>query len=165
MLVGGVDTTQSQLAQAIRLFAGHPEQWELLAREPELAPRAVEEVLRFAPITPFTARIMLEDVEYRGVAFPRDTVVMVCAYTGNRDPVTIADPEVFDITADRGSDRPLTFGAGIHYCLGANLAKAELVEALTFLAPRMRGLALAGEPEFGSINGIYGMDSLPIAYA
>jgi cytochrome P450 len=164
VLVGGVDTTQSQLAQGIRLFAAHPDQWDLLAERPELAPQAVDEILRFEPITPFTARIMLEDVEYRDVTFPKDTVVMVCAFTGNRDPATIADPETFDITADRGSDRPLTFGAGIHYCLGANLAKAELAEGLAFLAPRMRDLALDGEVELGSINGIYGLERLPIRF-
>ena len=165
VLVGGVDTTQSQLAQAIRLFAGHPDQWALLAEQPELAPRAVEEILRFEPITPFTARIMLEDVEYRGVLFPKDTVVMVCAFTGNRDPETIEDPDTFDITAERGSDRPLTFGAGIHYCLGANLAKAELEEGLAFLAPRMRDLEVDGDVELGSINGIYGLERLPIRFA
>jgi cytochrome P450 len=164
VLVGGVDTTQSQLAQALRLFATHPDQWELLAQRPELVPQAVDEVLRFEPITPFTARIVLEEIEYRGVTFPRDTVVMVCAFTGNRDPEHLADPDVFDITVPRGSDKPLTFGAGIHYCLGANLARAELQEALAFLAPRTPGLALDGDPEFGTINGIYGMDRLAVRF-
>ena len=156
VLVGGVDTTQSQLAHAMRVLAGHPHQWELLAERPELAPAAVEEVLRYEPITPFTARLLHEEVEYRGVTFPADSVVMVCAFTGNRDGVE-GDPEAFDITADRGGAKPLTFGAGIHYCLGANLARAELQEALAFLPARMPGLALAGEPELGSIHGIYGL--------
>jgi cytochrome P450 len=89
---------------------------------------------------------------------------MVCAFTANRDPVDIADPGSFDITADRGAAKPLTFGAGIHYCLGANLARAELQEALAFLAPRMTGLALDGEPTYGSINGIYGLDALPVRF-
>ena len=160
VLVGGVDTTQSQLAQAVRLFAEHPEQWQLLAERPELAPQAVDEVLRFEPITPFTARILLEDVEYRDVTFPKDTVLMVSAVTANREP----DAHDFDISADRADAKPLTFGAGIHYCLGANLAKAELQEALAFLAPRMRGLALDGPPEFGSVHGIYGLDALPIRF-
>jgi cytochrome P450 len=160
VLIGGVDTTQSQLAQGIRLFAEHPDQWELLAADPELAPKAVEEVLRFEPITPFTARILLEDVEYRGVTFPKDTVLMVSAVTANREP----DADDFDMTADRGGHKPLTFGAGIHYCLGANLARAELQEALVFLAPRMRGLELAGPPEFGSVHGIYGLEALPIRF-
>jgi len=159
VLVGGVDTTQSQLAHALRLFADHADQWERLAAEPELAPRAVEEVLRFEPITPFTARIAMEDVEYRDVVFPEGTVVLVCAFTGNRD----GEPESFDITAERRR-KPLTFGAGVHYCLGANLARAELQEALAFLAPRMPGLALDGDPEYGTIDGIYGLDALPVRW-
>jgi cytochrome P450 len=163
VLVGGVDTTQSQLAHGLRVFAGQPEQWELLAAEPERAKAAVEELLRYEPITPFTARILHEEVEYRDVTFPADTIVMVCSFTGNRDGVE-GDPEMFDIGADRGDAKPLTFGAGIHYCLGANLARAELQEALTFLPPRMRGLALDGEPELGSIHGIYGLERLPLRW-
>ena len=163
VLVGGVDTTQSQLAQALRLFADHPEQWEMLASRPDLAPQAVEETLRFEPITPFTARLLHEEVEYRGVTFPVDTVVMVAAFAGNRDGVE-GDPETFDVTADRGEAKPLTFGAGIHYCLGANLARAELKEALAFLPTRMPGLALDGEPELGSIHGIYGLERLPLRW-
>jgi cytochrome P450 len=163
VLVGGVDTTQSQLAHALRLFAGHPDQWELLGEQPDLAPAAVEEVVRFEPITPFTARLLHEDVEYRDVSFPAGTIVMVCSFTGNRDGVE-GDPDDFDITADRGDAKPLTFGAGIHYCLGANLARAELQEALAFLPARMPGLELAGEPELGSVHGIYGLDSLPLRW-
>jgi cytochrome P450 len=163
VLVGGVDTTQSQLAQALRLFATRPEQWELLAARPELVPRAVEETLRYEPITPITARLLHEEVEYRGVTFPADTVVMVAAFAGNRDGV-VGDPESFDITVERGEAKPLTFGAGIHYCLGANLARAELQEALAFLPARMPGLELDGEPELGSIHGIYGLERLPLRW-
>jgi cytochrome P450 len=163
VLVGGVDTTQSQLAHGLRMFAAHPEQWELLAREPERAPAAVEELLRYEPITPFTARLLHEQVEYRDVVFPEGTIVMVCSFTGNRDGVE-GDPQAFDICAERGAAKPLTFGAGIHYCLGANLARAELQEALAFLPPRMPGLALDGAAELGSVQGIYGLDSLPIRW-
>jgi cytochrome P450 len=163
VLVGGVDTTQSQLAHAMRLLAANPDQWALLAEQPELAPAAVEETLRYEPITPFTARLLHEPVEYRDVVFPEGTVVMVCAFTGNRDGVD-GDPAAFDITADRGDAKPLTFGAGIHYCLGANLARGELQEALAFLPARMPGLELDGEPELGSVHGIYGLDSLPIRW-
>jgi cytochrome P450 len=161
VLVGGVDTTQSQLAHALRLFAEHPDQWELLGGNPLLAPQAVEEVVRYEPITPFTARIAMEEVTYRGVTFPEGTVVLVSAFTGNRDGI---EDDAFDITADREGRKPLTFGAGVHYCLGANLARAEMQEALAFLAPRMKNLRLDGEPEFGSIDGIYGLESLPIAW-
>ncbi|MDQ6811273.1 MAG: cytochrome P450, partial [Actinomycetota bacterium] len=85
VLVGGVDTSQSQLAHAIRLLAQHPRQWALLAADTSLAEAAVEEALRFEPITPFTARIMTEELSFRDVSFPEGTIVSVCAFTGNRD--------------------------------------------------------------------------------
>ena len=169
VLVGGVDTSQSQLAHAIRLLAEHPHQWELLASEPALAERAVEEALRYEPITPFTARITTEDVSFRDVSFPQGTMVMVCAFTGNRDLDEDArgggGPDAFDITADRARARPLTFGAGVHYCLGANLARVELQEGLAFLSQRMHDLALDGEPEYENPSGIYGLAKLPIRFS
>ncbi len=161
VLVGGVDTTQSQLAQAVRLFAEHPEQWSALRADPEaLARPAVDEVLRHAPITPFTARIVAEELEYRGVTFPVGTVVMVAAHTANREGIG----DAFDITAERDARRALTFGAGIHYCLGANLAKAELEEALVFLAGRVERWELHAEPDYASIQGIYGLDALQVRW-
>lgn len=165
VLVGGVDTTQSQLAQAMRLFAEHPEQWRALANDPTLVSRAVEEVLRFEPITPFTARLLVEDVTYRDVVFPANTVITVAACSANREPGDAVSLHDFDIHADRGEARPLTFGAGIHYCLGANLARAELQEALTYLPTRLPGLALDGEPELDTISGIYGVLRLPIRWS
>jgi cytochrome P450 len=163
VLVGGVDTTQSQLAHALRLFAAHPGQWELLAREPERAANAVSEIISVAPVTPFTARIVLEDFEHRGVVFPKDTIIMVCAHSANRDDE--GGGAEFDITREGAGKRALTFGAGIHYCLGANLARAELQEGLAYLAPRMPGLELTDEPAYDSFHGVYGLDSLPIRWA
>jgi cytochrome P450 len=166
ILVGGVDTTQSQLAHAVRLLATHPDQWAALKADPErLVPRAVEEALRFEPITPFTARLLVEDVEYDGVTFPQGTVLMVCAFSANRDPEAFAHPEAFDLTGEAKPARVLTFGAGIHYCVGANLARAELQEALGFLAERVETLRLDGEPQLQSVGGIYGTDALPIAFS
>jgi cytochrome P450 len=166
VLVGGVDTSQSQLAHAVRLLAEHPEQWARLVEDPTLAAQAVEEALRYEPITPFTARILTEEVTYREVTFPEGTVVMVCAFTGNRDLDQDAagegGAERFDITADRARARPLTFGAGVHYCLGANLARAELQEGLEFLARRAQSLELDGEPVFEGVSGIYGLAELPV---
>jgi len=166
VLIGGVDTTQSQLSHAIRLFAEHPDQWAALVADPSLAGRAVEEALRYEPITPFTARITVEEVTFRDVTFPPDTIVMVCSFTGNRDlPGDATEPDSFDITVERPRARALTFGAGVHYCLGANLARLELEEALSFLARRMPRLELDGEPVFESILGIYGLAELPIRFA
>lgn len=160
VLAGAVDTTQSQLGHALRLFAEHPAQWELLGEESaKHAPAAVQEVLRLEPIAPFTARIVLQDIEYRGVRFPAGTIVAVCAERANRE----RDGEIFDITAER-DPKLFTFGAGAHFCLGANLARAELEEALAFLAPRMPGLSLDGEPRLGGVEGIYGIDFLPLRW-
>src|SRR5437764_1427457 len=107
VLVGGVDTTQSQLAHAIRLLAERPEQWAALREDPdELAPRAAEEALRYEPITPLTARLTVEPVEINGVTFPEGSVVAVCAFTANRDEA----PDDFDIRAPRETKRMLTFG-------------------------------------------------------
>jgi cytochrome P450 len=160
VLVGGVDTTQSQLAHAIRLLAERPEQWAALRADPErMAPRAADEALRYEPITPLTARLTVAPVEVNGVTFPENTVVVVCAFTANRDADGGDD---FDILAEREPRRMLTFGAGVHYCVGANLARAELTEALAFMAQRAERIELAGEPALQSVSGIYGVDSLPV---
>jgi len=165
VLVGGVDTTQAQLAHGIRLFAAHPDQWDLLAENPEeMAKAAAEEVLRYEPITPLTARITLEDVEYRDVRFPKGTVILACALTANHDPQAYGEAGSFDIRADRGRAKPLTFGAGPHFCLGANLARAELEEAFAFLAPRMRDLRPAGQPVYDTPLGVHGLHELPVAF-
>ena len=161
VIAGGIDTTQAQLAHAVRLFAVHPRQWELLRADPALAARAVDEVLRAEPITPFTARICTSQLEHRGVTFPAGTIVAICSERANREQ---DGGEEFDITAQRDG-RLLTFGAGPHYCLGANLARAELEVALAFLAPRMPGLAAAGPARLGGVEGIYGIDQLPLRWA
>jgi cytochrome P450 len=166
ILAGGVDTTQSQLAHTVRLLAEHPEQWARLVDDPLLAEAAIDEALRFEPITPFTARMTTEDLVYRDVSFPEGTIVMVCAFTGNRDlgdeERGVGGADRFDITAERGRARALTFGAGVHYCVGANLARLELREAISFLAQRVRKLELDGDPGFESITGIYGLAELPV---
>jgi cytochrome P450 len=86
---------------------------------------------------------------------------MIGAVTGNLDG---AGDVAFDIRADRGGARLMTFGAGIHHCLGANLARAELEEALAFLPPRMPGLHMTSEPAFGTVQGIYGLDALHLSW-
>jgi cytochrome P450 len=160
ILVGGVDTSQSQLSHAIRLLAEHPDQWERLKDDPRgLALDAVDEALRYEPITPFTARITTAEIEHRGVTFPPGSIVLVSAWHANRDGVP---RDEFDIAAQRPRARSLTFGAGIHYCVGANLARAEMEEAVAFLGERVQTLELDGAPEFGTPSGIYGLERLPL---
>lgn len=164
MLSGGIDTTENQLAHGLRLFAEHPDQWRVLADDPSLAKAAADEVLRFEPVGPFTVRIVREAFTYRDIVFPVGSVVPVCTWTANREAPGDGAPLVFDITAARGKDRPLSFGAGPHYCLGAGLAWAELEEAFAFLAPRMRDMRIDDEIEWGSPFGIYDIKSLPLAF-
>jgi cytochrome P450 len=160
VISAGGNSVASQLAHAMRLFAEHPAQWELLGQDPgRYAPAAVQEVLRFEPAAPFTARIVLEDIEHRGVLFPAGTIVALCNERANREN----GGDTFDITAVHDA-RLFTFGAGAHFCLGANLARAELEEALKFFAPRMPGLALDGEPVLGNVQGVYGVEELPLRW-
>ena len=100
-------------------------------------------------------------VEVNGVTFPEGSVVAVCAFTGNRE----VGGDDFDIRVPRETKRMLTFGAGIHYCVGANLARAELGEALAFLARRAERIELAGDPVLQNVSGIYGVDELPVRFA
>jgi cytochrome P450 len=164
VLIGGVDTTQAQLAHGIRLLAEHPDQWQALRDDDSLVPAAVEEILRFEPITPFTARLSSAELTHRGVTFPAGTLLIACALTANHDSGVYTEPDRFDIRAHRGEAKPLTFGAGPHYCLGAALARAELEEALAFLVERMPRLALDGPPRYGTPPGVYGLHELPIRF-
>jgi cytochrome P450 len=160
ILVGGVDTSQSQLAHAVRLLAERPDQWRALRDDPQgLALAAVDEAVRYEPITPFTARILVSELEYRDVVFPAGSIMLISAWHANR--AGLAD-DSFDIRADRSGARVLTFGAGIHYCVGANLARLEMQEGLAFLAERVEAIELDGEPEFGTPSGIYGLEKLPL---
>ena len=164
LLFAGQDTTRHQLGLALARFAEHPEQWALLGERPELAERAVSEVLRLAPTTSGTDRVATTDIEVDGVLIPEGTSLTMVFYAGNTDPAVFGGSgEVFDITADRPAP-PLTFGAGIHYCLGANLARAELGEALPILARRLGPVELDGEPMWRPAIGITGPVTLPLRF-
>ena len=166
VIVGGTDTTRNQLGCSVALFAGHPDQWALLAEHPEMAPRAVEECMRFSAAVRGTARFASCEIEYRDVVFPAGTFISVGLAEGNRDSVVFADPEVFDITATAPSQPHLSFGSGIHFCLGAALARAELQEALPLLAQRMPGLSIDGDITWRPEGvAIFGPERMPIRFA
>jgi cytochrome P450 len=164
VLMAGTDTTRNQLACSVALFTEHPDQWALLAERPELAGRAVEESMRYLGAVRGTARFASEDIVYRDVLFPQGTLVATSLAGANRDPDAFEDPDVFDITAERTTAQ-MTFGAGIHFCMGAALARAELQEALPLLARRMPGLRRAGDIEWKpSSFGIWGPARLPLSF-
>lgn len=165
VIVGGTDTTRNQLGLALAIFAEHPEQWEMLANDPTLAPRAVEEVMRYHGAVGGTIRFASEDIEYNGVLFPKGTFMSTSMATGNFDTSVFPTPEKFDITREPVGQPHLSFGAGIHYCLGASLARAELQEAFVLLAQRMPNLALNGPVEYKPTGvGIFGPASLPVRF-
>ena len=165
VIVGGTDTTRNQLGCAVALFADHPDQWALLADQPELAPRAVEEAMRYFGAVRGTARFASCDIEYRDVVFPAGTFISVGLAEANRDAAVFVQPEAFDITSTASSQPQLTFGSGIHYCLGAALARAELQEALPLLAQRMPKLSVGGAITWKPEGvGIFGPEHMPITF-
>jgi cytochrome P450 len=165
VIIGGTDTTRNQLGCAMGLFAEHPEQWALLAERPELAQRAVEETMRYFGAVRGTARFASVDIEYRDVLFPAGTFVSVGLAEANRDSDVFREPQVFDITAQKSDQPQLTFGSGIHYCLGQALARAELQEALPLLAQRLPNVRLDGPTEWKPDGvGIFGPAHMPIAF-
>ncbi len=165
VIVGGTDTTRNQLGCSIALFAEHPEQWKLLAEQPELAGKAVEETMRYFGAVRATGRFASEDIEYKGVLFPKGTLVTPSLSIANRDETVFNDANVFDITREPAGQPQMTFGSGIHYCLGAALARAEQQEALPIMAQRMKNLRIDGAVTWKpSTVAIFGPENLPIAY-
>lgn len=165
VIVGGTDTTRNQLGCSVSLFAEHPDQWALLAERPELASRAVEETMRMFGAVRGTARFASTDIEYRGVLFPAGTFMSVGLAEANKDTAVFSEPDTFDITASKGDQPQLTFGSGIHYCLGQALARAELQEALPLLARRMPNLRIDGSITWKPDGvGIFGPASMPVTF-
>jgi cytochrome P450 len=165
VIVGGTDTTRNQLGCAVNLFAEHSDQWAMLAENPDLAPRAVEEAMRYFGAVRGTARFASVDIEYRDVLFPAGTFMAVGLAEANRDDTVFRAPEAFDITSSKGDQPQLTFGSGIHYCLGQALARAELQEALPLLARRMPNLRLGGPTTWKPDGvGIFGPASMPVTF-
>lgn len=165
VLMAGTDTTRNQLACSVALLAEHPEQWALLAEDPTVAAGAVEETMRYLGTVRGTGRVASEDIVYRDVLFPAGTLVLTSLAAANLDPSVWPDPHRLDIARAPGSASHMSFGSGIHFCLGASLARAELQEALPILARRMPDLALDGAVEWKPANvGIWGPSRLPLRF-
>jgi cytochrome P450 len=163
LLMAGTDTTRNQVAACVDVLCDHPNQWDMLAEHPELAMNAVEELMRFYPVTFGVMRMTTEDVEYEGVVIPAGTFVTVNTASANRDPEVYENPDRIDITRE-GAAPMQSFGAGAHYCLGANLARREIAEALIVMARRMRNLRRAGPAPWKPMVGISGPAILPVAF-
>lgn len=165
VIVGGTDTTRNQLGLAVDTLIDHPDKWRLLADDPATAPRFVEETMRLNGAVRATGRVASCDIEYRDVLFPAGTIVFPALATANRDGSIFSDPNLLDPTNRESSQPQLTFGSGIHYCLGAALARAELQEALPLLARRMPNIRRTDEPRYKiATAGIFGPTSLPVGF-
>lgn len=162
-IVAGSDTTRLQLGNALWLFAHHPDQWKALAEDPALVPLAVEEILRFRPVTFKSLRYTREDIEVNDVFLPQGLFVEVVNPGAHFDHSVYANPYEFDIRrfGEKRLRPQLTFGGGPHQCAGQFLARAELEEALAMLAQRLPELRLDDsdpigvqwKPPFGAVQG------------
>jgi cytochrome P450 len=163
LLMAGTDTTRNQLAASVHVLCDHPDEWALLAQHPELANNAVEETMRHSPIAGATLRTALEDVQIAGVMIPAGTLVIANTAAANRDPAVYDNPNQLDITRN-GAPAMQTFGAGMHYCLGANLARLELAEALAVMTRRMPNARRTGPAPWKPLTGLSGPTTLPIEF-
>ena len=131
VIFAGMDTTRNQLSLAMSMFLDHPDQWELLAAQPELGRAAVEEVMRVSPTVTWVTREALEDFEFKGVQIAKGTTIHLLSGLAGTDDTDGAEVS-FDITGTRRSH--FGFGGGVHHCLGHFIARSDMSEALPLLA-------------------------------
>lgn len=161
LIFGGYDTTRNQLGLAMQTFMQHPDQWDLLAADPSLGGKAVEEVMRVNPTVRWVTREAKETFEFEGLVIEAGTTVHLYSESAGTDPRVFGEPS-FDITAER---RPhYGFGGGAHHCLGHFVARSDMSEALPLLARRLRDpKPLPGDtwlPDSGNTGPI----TLPISF-
>lgn len=163
LVFGGIDTTRNQLGLGIDLFVRHPRQWRLLAERPELAPAAVEEIMRVRPTVTWVTREATEDFEFDGLPIAAGTTIHLFSESAGTDPGAFGEHAGFDITAEERA-RHFGFGGGRHYCLGHFIARGDMGEALALLARRLPHLDHDGEPVFLPDSGNTGPVTLPIRF-
>jgi len=161
LATAGSETTAVMLGNAVAGLLRHPEQLRLLRERPDLVGNAVEELARWDGAAQVSARVVLEDCELRGRRLRRGELLVALLGAANRDPEQFPDPDRLDVT--RATGRHLTFGQGVHFCLGAPLARLELQHAIGELVRRFPGLRLAGEPARRASITIRGFETLPLA--
>jgi cytochrome P450 len=136
----------------------HPAELELLQARPELVDSAVEELLRYDPPVQMLARYARSSAEISGVTIPAGSFALLLAGAANRDPGLCVEPGRFSV--ERGVRRHLAFGHGIHFCLGAPLARLEAAIALRQLLPLLPELRIVGEPEWKPNTVLRGLEHL-----
>jgi cytochrome P450 len=144
LLLAGHETTVNLIGNGMLSLLRHPDQLALLREHPELVSSAVEEFLRYEAPSQMASRVASEEVEIGGQTIGRGAVLNLLLGSGNRDPAVFADPDALDIT--RANNRHLAFGMGMHYCLGAPLARLEGQVAIATLLRRFPQLRLSDEP-------------------
>lgn len=144
LLVAGHETTVNLITNSVLTLLRCPEHWERLRDDPGIAPRLIEEMLRYEPPVQYRTRLAVADIPIAGVTIPKDAPVVLLLASGNRDPARFADPDRFD--PDRPDNRHLGFGGGLHYCVGAPLARIEAEVALVSLARRLKNPRLVEDP-------------------
>ena len=159
-LSAGIDTTVYGLGNALYCLASHPEQWKILRENPNLIRGAFEEVLRYeAPVQTFF-RTTTRPIDVGGVRLGEGEKVLLFLAAANRDPRRWERPDTFDVR--RRAAGHMTFGTGIHGCVGQAVARLETEAILTALASRVASLELAGEPKRRLNNTLRGFDILPL---
>lgn len=138
LLIAGFETTIGLIGNGVRAFIEHPDQWQLLRQRPELIDSAVEECLRYDGPILLTVRVTREDTRFGDEVVPADRPVMAMLSAANHDPAHFTDPDRFDIT--RQDNDHMAFGGGVHFCLGAHLARMEAQVAIGGLAKRFAKL-------------------------
>lgn len=161
LLVGGNETTTSLITNAVWRLLERPALWRQVVAEPGLVDRALEESLRFDPPVLGLYRSTTRAVELHGVCIPKDAKVMLHYAAANRDPEVWDDPDTFSL--DRPAQRHLSFGLGVHFCLGAQLARLEASAALRALAARCPDLRLVNPGERITPWFLWGRRHLPVA--
>lgn len=144
LLVAGNETTAHTLTAGLYYLLNHPEQLEMLRNDPSLVDNFVEETLRFLTPTNNMWRVALEDTELGGVQIRKDDLLVIRFGSGNRDECKFNDPENFDIKRENAGEH-LAFGAGIHTCIGAQLARKELQAAFSILLKRLKTIKINPE--------------------
>ena len=159
----GHDTTKDAISGGMRALIENPGELTRLRDNMDLMPTAVEEMIRWAtPVKEFM-RTAAEDTTVRGVPIAKGESVYLAYVSANRDEDIFKDPFRFDVSRD--PNKHLAFGYGVHFCLGAALARMEMTSLFTELVPRLESIELAGEPELSATTFVGGLKHLPIRYS